>query len=275
MVMQSYRDKIIAIIKEKWWYLFLLIISSFYVLHYRYEIYQLKELNACNLIFLIWLLLLLLPLFSEMEFLGVKIKKEVEEANKEVTNSLQNLQNQVNQIQLTNSVANNINVGNAPLPSEEKIEELLQMVRELQSTHSNTNTSFNKFSTPVSSNENVLLFQVRLNVEISLRELCEKIGCYERMPIPKMVQFLNRKEIINGITCDLIGQVVKISNRGVHGEIVSPQYISFVEESYPEIMRQLNSASSRLVRTQCPHCGYSGYSTSEHLCPQCGYFHDN
>ena len=69
-------------------------------------------------------ILLLLPLFSEMEFLGVKIKKEVQKETEEVKGLLQNLQTQVNQLQLTNSVANNINLSNATLTSEQKIEEL-------------------------------------------------------------------------------------------------------------------------------------------------------
>ncbi len=95
-------------------------LSSTYVWCYRFDIYELKELNARNLIFILWLILLLLPLFSEMEFLGVKIKKEVQKETEEVKGLLQNLQTQVNQLQLTNSVANNINLSNATLTSEQK-----------------------------------------------------------------------------------------------------------------------------------------------------------
>ena len=66
------------------WYCFLLLISTVYVFYYRYELYQLKTLNVRNLVFLIWIALLLLPLFSEMELLGIRIKKAVESANKEI-----------------------------------------------------------------------------------------------------------------------------------------------------------------------------------------------
>lgn len=243
--MKSFFLKVWKFIKKKCWYIILLVASSGYVFYYRNEIYQLKELNAQSLIFIIWLLLLLLPLFSEMEFLGVKVKKEVEKATEEVKSSLQNLQTQVAQIQLTNSVANNINFYNSPLPSEQKIENLLQIVEKLQSTYPNANAPLVD-STAKVDDKNIYLFKVRLYIETSLRELCEKIGQAERMPIPKMMQLLSRAEVINNMTCDLISQVIKIANRGVHGEIISAEYVDFVEKTYPEIARQLKDASSRI-----------------------------
>lgn len=153
-----------------------------------------------------------LPLFSEMKFLGVKIKKEVQKETEEVKGLLQNLQTQVNQLQLTNSVANNINLSNATLPSEQKIEELLQRVTELQASYPNSGTEV-KDSVPKGEDKNVYLFKVRLDIETSLREMCEKIGHTERMTIVKMVQLLNHAQVINGMTCDLINQVNKIANR--------------------------------------------------------------
>lgn len=272
--MKAFFAKAWEFIKKKCWYTILLTASSVYVWYYRYEIYQLKEINARNLIFLLWLLILLLPLFSEMEFLGIKVKKEVEKATEEVKESLHDLQIQMSQMQLTNSVATNLNFSNTPLPSEQKIEELLRMVKELQSTYPGTN-DVPDHSAIVDGDKNVFLFKVRLDIETSLRELCEKIGSYDRMPMMKMTQLLNRAEVINGMTCDLIGQVIRIANRGVHGEIVSAEYVAFVEETYPEIMRQLKAASSRLENTICPKCKYPGYSTNENVCPNCGYIHDD
>ena len=103
-----------------------------------------------------------------------------------------------------------------------------------------------------------------------LRNLCDKLGYEERMYIPKMIQILYQTEVINGITRDLISQVSKIANRGVHGEIVSNEYIEFVKESYPEIKRQLKEADNALTYMTCPRCRYSGYSKYENVCPQCG-----
>lgn len=260
-------------IKKKCWYFILLCVSSGYVWHYRNEIYQLKELNTRNLIFLLWLLLLLLPLFSEMEFLGVKVKKEVEKATEEVKDSIKTLQTQLNQIQMTNSVANNFNFNNTPLPSKQQIEEMMQSVR--SSTNPDMNNAVPLETVTAEGDKNVFLFRVRLDIEMSLRELCEKIGYTDRIPIMEMAQLLNRSGVISGITCDLIGQVAKIANRGEHGEIVSDEYITFIEQTFPEIKRQLKVASSRLVYITCPKCKYSGYSIFENVCPRCGFVNDD
>lgn len=274
-MLKSFGKKIWQCVKRKSWYTVLLIASSLYVWHYRLEIHQLKELNAQNLIFILWLLLLFWPLFSEMEFLGVKVKKEVEKATEEVKDTVHTLQTQISQLQMSNTVANNISLGNAPLPSEQKIEELLQIVRGLQATHINAPVADNSIG--IDGDKNVYLFKVRLEIETLLRELCEKTGHAEKMPIPmmRMVYILSKSEVINGMTCDLIGQVIKIANRGVHGEIISDEYITFVQESYPEIVRQLKFASSQLKYMTCPRCKYSGYSSNENMCPRCGYISDD
>ena len=263
-------------IKQRAWYIILLVAGSSYVWHYRFEIYQFKELNARNLIFILWLLLLFWPLISEMEFLGVKVKKEVEKATEEVRDNVHTLQTQIAQLQMSNTVANNISFGNPTLPSEQKLEELLQIVRSMQAAHSSDRISASN-SIDVDGDKNVYLFKVRLEIERTLRELCEKTGHNSKVPAPimKMLQTLNRAEIINGMTCDLISQVSRIANRGVHGEIISDEYITFVQETYPEIMRQLKEADSRLKYMTCPRCKYSGYSTNENVCPQCGYISDD
>lgn len=272
--MMSFIKKVSNFIKRKCWYLVLLTVSSGYVWYYRFDIYQLKELNVHNLIFIVWILLLLMPLFSEMEFFGVKVKKEVEKATEEVRRSLQNLQTQITQLQMTNSVANSVNFWNTPLPSGQKLEELLQNVREMQQSNAGINSQ-QKDTISADENKNIYLFKVRLEIETTLYELCEKIGYPDKMPIMKMVQLLNSAEILSGTTCDLINQVCKIANRGVHGEIMSREYVSFVEETYPEIMRQLKDASERLKYITCPRCRYSGYSAYENICPRCGYTYDD
>ena len=212
---------------------------------YRSEIYQLKELNKRNIIFIIWLILLLLPLFSEMEFLGVKIKKAVEKETEEVKETLKSIQAQVNNLQLTNSVANNFNFNNSPLPSEKKLEELLKKVTEIQKNYPKSET-LKEDASEKQEDKNVYLFKVRLDIEKTLHEMCEKLGYNGYVTIIKMAGQLNQMHIIDEMTCDLILQVIKIANRGVHGEIVSEEYIEFVEKTHPEIMNRLQKAFVRV-----------------------------
>lgn len=236
--------KVQQFIKKRIWYIILLVAASSYVWHYRFEIYQLKELNARNLIFILWLLLLLWPLISEMEFLGVKVKKEVEKATEEVKqttedvkSSVKTLEFRISQLQLTNSVANHISFSNASLPSEQKMDQLLKKVNELQQNYHNDNRRDDLFANI--GRENVYLFKVRLSIETDLKELCECYDIPERLTMYRMTQLLLENEIIDHTTFDLISQVIKITNRGVHGESVSSKYVDFVRDIYPEIHARL------------------------------------
>lgn len=274
--MKSFLKKVGEFVKPKCWYIILLCISTAYLAYYRFDIYELNPINARNLIFLLWLLLLLLPLFSEMEFLGIKVKKEVkkevEKATEEVKGILQSIQSQIQMSNATASNSTNISLAYSPLPTEQQMTELLQPLHGEQNGDSTTPVNRPEID---STDKSVYLFKVRLGIETELRELCEKLGFADRVSIMQMVRCLNRTEIVSGATVDLINQVIKIANRGVHGEIVSDKYIAFVEKAHPEIIRQLNDASARLTHTVCPRCHYSGYSTYENVCPQCGYVYDD
>lgn len=63
----------------------------------------------------------------------MKVKKEVKEAveksNKEVKDSINNLQQLVMQIQVSNNATNQLTINGNPLPSETKIEELTNEIR--------------------------------------------------------------------------------------------------------------------------------------------------
>jgi hypothetical protein len=136
--------------KRKWWYLFLLMVSTRFVFINQGTIFSfgLDKITPINLIFILWLGLLLMPLFSEMEFLGVKLKKEVEKAKNEVKESLNDLKMQVVQLQVSNSVSNTIQIGGNTLASEEKLKELLKSVgispKDLTKDELNINSSQKK-----------------------------------------------------------------------------------------------------------------------------------
>lgn len=232
--------KLWNIIKKRLWYIFVLVLSSSYVFYYRFEIYELKEINARNLIFLLWLVLLLFPLFSELEFLGVKIKKEVAEATGEIKESVQQLHTQIAQLQVSNTVAANFSIGGGMLPTEEKMDQLLKLVQELKAKAGEDNLyQVKEESIP---DKNVYLFKVRLQIEKSVRELISRFDVSGPTPLSRQLYTLLRMQVISDNTFELAMQILKIANRGVHGEIISDEYISFVQKTYPELMKQLNEA---------------------------------
>lgn len=273
------KDKLLAFpkwiwnqIKAKKWYTFLLVLSTSYLVYYRFDIYDLETINARNLIFLLWLLLLAFPLFSELEFLGIKVKKEVEKATEDVKESLHHIQSQVAQIQMTNSVATHVNLSSSPLANEETLHELIQAIRNVQQLRPNELPDKKHYSNE--EELHVFLYKIRYEIETALRNLCEKIDYTERTSIPQMVRYLNRTGILSDTGSKLIYEVTKIANRGVHGEIVSDEYIKFVEEAHPQIMLELKRSFKHIGYTSCPRCHYAGPALYDNVCPKCGYTYD-
>lgn len=264
-----------AFIKKKCWYIFLLVASSIYVWVYRNEICQLREFNAQNLVFILWFMLLIMPLFSEMEFFGVKFKREIEKARGEVKECLSDIRMQIMELKISNSIANNIQItALQPLPSEKEIKEKKRQVLEARSKTEKILSVSDSIDFGVSE-QSVFLFQARLSIEKKLSELCDKTYYDGNKSIFQMLYHLSIHELIDNRTVDLINQVVKITNRGVHGEIVSDKYLDFVKTVLPEVQEQLDDVSSKLHYCVCPRCKYSGYSMSSNVCPKCGFVDDN
>ncbi len=269
--------------QNKWyigriWYIILLIFSSLYVFRKFEEIYSLNAFNLGHLIFIVWLALLLLPLFSEIEFWGVRFKKELEKTKTEIKETINDIEYKLIDIKSilysSNSIANHININNAPLPPEEKIGELNKKVEEMRANYQQSGTpiSNDSFSIPEQS---VYLFKVRASIENELYGLCEKTGYDGPKTIFRMLRHLGQCEIIYGTTADLIQQISKITSRGVHGEIISNEYISFVETAYPQVIIELKKAYTELRYCICPRCKYSGPARFDNVCPKCGFTHDD
>lgn len=164
---------------SKKWYPVVLILSSLYVFYYRYKINDFSQLIARNLIFLLWLLVLMLPLFSDYEFMGKKVKREIEKVSAEVRESKNDLKPQMIQLQVSNSIATNINVGNRPLPNEEKVDELLKIVQDLQKTQQH---KFDNDNLEDKIDDSIVyLFKVHLTIEDRLKGMHNKfLGELER-----------------------------------------------------------------------------------------------
>lgn len=259
-------------IKERAWYIILLVASSSYVWHYRFEIYQLKELNARNLIFILWLLLLFWPLISEMEFLGVKVKKEVEKATGEVKESLAELRMQITNLQIANSIHTQIYVSPwKALLSEEEMDKSKQYV----------GSSKDGANNPIDSKYNTLeQFSYFLEVISDLRkylfEICAKLGYENDQEIEKTLTFLRKTSLLDSKILKIVAQIYEIAKRGINREIVSKEYVEFVEETFPSVLEKLKSVNQSMCHyCVCPHCKYTGYSNFENVCPICGFIHDD
>lgn len=226
-------EKLKPTLKKYWWYIILLIMSSLYIFVNWNNINQLNELSVKNLIFILWVVLLLLPLFSEIEIGSIKIKKEIEQTRADVKESIGELKYQILDLKISNNNSNMLVFNNQPLPSKE---ELLQMQMNIKPEENETHITTDEPKIP---NDNVYLFKVRLDLEKQLSALCNLFQYDERRTMYTMVQFLIQHEVINRNMAELIREILNIANRGVHGEIIDNDYISFVKKTYPKIQKIL------------------------------------
>lgn len=265
-------------IKHRIWYLILLFTSSYFIYINRADVLALEfnKFNLINLIFVFWIVLLVLPLFSEMELFGVKLKKEVEKNKAELKDSIYELKSQILELKISNSLANSqsISIYNQ-LPTDKEVEQLLDDVAKTSTDDKvQPQNSVDDFISETS----IYLFKVRLTLEKQLGILCEKTGYVgNAIALPQMITHIVKNGLIDEKILDYVLQVSRICNRGIHGEIISAEYIKLVEALLPKILSELNTITSRLGYKYffvCPRCRFSGYSEFENVCPACKFVSD-
>ena len=245
-------QKLLSFLKEKLWYIFLLAISTIYLAINRFAIEKLDDASMLSTVFIIWVILLALPLFSELEFLGVKVKKEVkkavEKSNEEVKASLDNLQQIVSQIQISNSVAPQFTINGGSLPSEERMDNLIKEIHLLNEQNTNKQTEKqDKVNIPA---QNLELFKMRYGIETKLNDAMGFIGYNGKnhISLVQSAYYLSRQGVLDPKCIDLLIQVVRIANRGVHGEIVDQKYFDFASEAYPKIIDALDDCKELIKK---------------------------
>ena len=245
-------QKLLSFLKEKLWYIFLLAISTTYLAINRFAIEKLDDASMLSTVFIIWVILLALPLFSELEFLGVKVKKEVkkavEKSNEEVKASLDNLQQIVSQIQISNSVAPQFTINGGSLPSEERMDNLIKEIHLLNEQNTNKQTEKqDKVNIPA---QNLELFKMRYGIETKLNDAMGFIGYNGKnhISLVQSAYYLSRQGVLDPKCIDLLIQVVRIANRGVHGEIVDQKYFDFASEAYPKIIDALDDCKELIKK---------------------------
>ena len=170
---------------------------------------------------------------------------------------------------------------NSPDTSYRWIWELIQnakdVIADVAKTHEEDKEQEKRRVDDFVSETSIYLFKVRLTLEKILSTLCEKLS-YTGIPnTHRMLAHVVQSGLIDKKIADYISQVNAICNRGIHGEIISDEYIQLVEAIFPKILSELNAITSRLGYKYyfvCPRCKFSGYSDCENECPVCKFVSD-
>jgi rubrerythrin len=272
--------KLSRLFKKHWWYFILLLSGSIFVYFNRYIILQekLNKFSAMTLIFLVWLILLLIPLFSEIEIVGVKFKRELEKTKDELSREIKDVRLDIINYKLANNNNNTLNFGSDFLPNIEKLKEMQKVINNStlrkEPTEEEKVDDIKKYKYSIKfelPEENIFLFKVRTYLEQNLVDICSKFGFERIQNIREMIRFLNQKELINGSMADLLTEIIKISSRGIHGEILSKEYIAFIQNTLPQVEQIFQSINNRIEYFVCPKCKYSGFTQNTSQCPKCGF----
>lgn len=156
-------------------------------------------------------------------------------------------------MKVTNSIANHIQISNSSLPSEGKLEELLELVRNMQQ-EAGKRAEENINELP--PDKSVYLLKVRQDIEKLVFELVEKAGYMTKAPLTlsRSIWWLGKTEILDRMTADVLVEIVRIANRGIHNEIISDEYIEFVQTAYPEISVKLKACLNNVRYQRDDYC---------------------
>lgn len=233
---------------RKWWYVLLLGASSVYVYLNRTTILDFSTIDAQDLVFFFWIILLVLPLFSEIEILGVKLKKELAQTVQEVKEGVTELKLQAISIKATSSSVASTTATqstNLYILDTDQLQELADKsgVSVQKGPAQNLDTDLYEQSVPKSVR---FLFAVRYNIERKITSICQHYHIDRDFHgIPDMLRSLKNKNAFDSDTVELLMQVSNIANRGIHGEVVSEEYLSFIREYYQNIQDKLDEVLKR------------------------------
>lgn len=190
----------------------------------------------------LWICLILFPLFGEIEFMGIRLKREFEYFKKEVQTDIKFFKADISQ-----SVNQQIYIGYGPVPAEKKIDELEKEVKSFKEKYNVNNqedidgdklSTFAKQSLTgldsrfIVSEEILTMFSIRYTLESLLANVwnnhMDYYTKYKADNPVSILQDLKTLEIIDADVHELTRAVLAISNSVIHGKAITEKQKKFV-----------------------------------------------
>lgn len=227
--------------KVGWWVILLLLTG--FILYKRYQAISTgQSVSADVFIFLIFVALMLVPIFSEIEFFGLKLKREIEELKTDISVKFGDIKNEIRNSQ-TQTLNQTIQAYGqyGPPPPDSKLPELEEEIDKIVKAKLQEHGVI--IEQPLASEiivpeDNLAMFKVRYNVETQLRRIWEnrfnEKTFDERsrhQPIIRIIQDLTKYEIINSDFSGILREILSICNYAIHGEQVTENQVNFVSKN--------------------------------------------
>jgi len=225
--------------KVIWWILLLVVLT--YFLSQRYNSFVEGTATPMDIfLFLIWVALLLVPLFQEVSFFGVKLKKEIDSLKSDVKEQITNLRSEIQ-----NSIDIRTQIITTPPPPDSRLPELEERFKQIMED----TLRIQGVQRPVDVPEQIdvpedvsFLFSVRYGIERELRRIWEQR--FDRRPvrtISQIVSLLAESELIDPRLANVIRDVYAVCSEAVHANQVTDNQVSFVRDIAPKLMASLRA----------------------------------
>ena len=226
-MIKNFIKKNIKIILKIIWGILLFISGLCYIL-FNYERFF-NSLNLIDCIIIIGTFILAFyPFISEITLFGFSVKKEIQNTKQEMKEALIDLKYQMIDIKTTSTQTQNLNI--ELLPSKDYINDVLNKINEINSNSTKVAEQKkveieNEFGV---TDDAIYLFKVRAMMENYMNNICGKFGYTKGIPFMYGIDILKRENLVNSDTYQYLRQLLSICNRGIHGEIISKEYIDFI-----------------------------------------------
>jgi hypothetical protein len=227
--------------KITWWIILLLLTGT--ILFKRYDaITTGQSVPADVFVFLIFVALMLVPIFSEIEFFGLKLKKEIEELKADINLKFGDIKNEIrtSQNQTLNQTIQAYGQYGPP-PPDSKLPELEEEIDRIVKAKLQEHGVI--IDQPLASridvpDDNLTMFKVRYNIETQLRRIWENRfdekafdPRFRHQPTMRIIQDLTKFEIIDNNFYGILREILSICNYAIHGEQVTDKQVNFVSKN--------------------------------------------
>jgi hypothetical protein len=236
-------------VKITWWIILLLLTGL--ILFKRYEaITTGQSVPADVFVFLVFVALMLVPIFSEIEFFGLKLKKEIEELKTDIKIKFGDIKNEIRNTQ-TQTLNQTIQAYGqyGPPPPDSKLPELEEKIDRIIKAKLQDHGVI--IEQPLASSfdvpeDNLTMFKIRYNIETQLRRIWENrfdvqafYQPFKHQPIMRIIQDLTKYEILDNNFYQILKEILSICNYAIHGEAVTDNQVNFVSKNAKVVLDYL------------------------------------
>ena len=207
------------------------------------------------IIFLIWIALLLAPLFREVSFFGISLKKEFDNFKSEVKEQIIDLRSDIqNTIHMKTEISPQIYLSPPRDSDLSAIQEGIQPIIAQKLQEKGITEPFSGAGEKLVPENTLYLFSVRYAIEHDLNRIIDTFHPssddssekYRPRTYIQMIDFLKHMELMERDYVVALRDVLAICNAGIHSTGISEAKINFVRDVAPGLIETLKLRADQI-----------------------------